>query len=327
MAVSAETAGRRGRRLAHLWTTPRCTGGLGNDPRMLLRSTGLHGVFVGAHAVAEGWLTERRLREGAYVRVLHGVYADPALPRDHLLRCRAASLLMPEGAALGGRSAAALLGGPVPAYGDPVTVVLPPPLKWAGPTGVRVHRTDLEERDVLRSTEDLRLTSALRSAWDLAVLETIPTAVGVLDAMLRAGSVTSAELRAVLDRSGGRWGRQRVRRAFDLVDARAESPPESWVRVACALGGLPAPVPQFHVVHEGAWLARVDLAWPEAKVAVEYEGEHHFHGLQIRRDDARLGRLVAAGWTVIRLSAADLRSMDDVIRRIGEALGPVRPAR
>jgi hypothetical protein len=114
-----------------------------------------------------------------------------------------------------------------------------------------------------------------------------------------------------------------VRRALDLVDVRSESPPESWVRVACALGGLPAPVPQFDVVDDGTWLARVDLAWPEARVVVEYEGEHHFDGLQIARDDVRLGRLVAAGWTVVRLSAADLRSMDDVVRRIGEALGVV----
>jgi hypothetical protein len=290
---------------------------------MLLRSTGLHGVFVGAHAVAEGWLTRRQLREGPYVRVLHGVYADPSLPRDHLLRCRATSLLMPEGAALGGRSAAALLGGPAPSYGDPVTVVLPPPLKWTGPRGVRVHRTDLGGREVVRLSEDLPITSPLRTAWDLAVLEILPTAVGVLDAMLRHGLLGESQLTGLLAGSAGRWGRQRVRRALDLVDVRSESPPESWVRVACALGGLPAPVPQFDVVDDGTWLARVDLAWPEARVVVEYEGEHHFDGLQIARDDVRLGRLVAAGWTVVRLSAADLRSMDDVVRRIGEALGVV----
>jgi hypothetical protein len=290
---------------------------------MLLRSTGLHGVFVGAHAVAEGWLTPRQLREGPYARVLHGVYADPSMPRDHLLRCRAASLLMPGSAALGGRSAAAVLGAPAPSYGDPVTVVLPPPLKWAGPKGVRVHRTDLAAGEVVRPVDGLTVTSPLRTAWDLAVLETLPTAVGVLDAMVRRGLVTQAQLRGLLAESVGRWGRQRVRRAFDHVDARSESPPESWVRVACALGGLPAPVPQFDVVHDGTWLARVDLAWPEAEVLVEYEGEHHFDGLQIVRDDVRLRPLVLAGWTVIRLSAADLRSMDDVVRRIAEALGVV----
>jgi hypothetical protein len=271
---------------------------------MLLRSTGLHGVFLGAHAIGEGWLTRKQLRDGPYVRVLHGVYADPSLSRDHLLRCRAASLLMPAGAALGGRSAAAALGAPAPSYADPVTVVLPPPLKWTGPKGVRVHRTDVEEEHLVRSLDDLVVTSPLRTAWDLAVLETVPTAVGVLDAMLRLGRVTEGQLRGLPDSSAGRWGRQRVERALDHVDARSESPPESWVRVACALAGLPAPVPQFHVVHEGTWLARVDLAWPEARVVVEYEGEHHFDGVQIIRDDARLGRLVAAGWTVIRLSAA-----------------------
>ena len=77
------------------------------------------------------------------------------------------------------------------------------------------------------------------------------------------------------------------------------------------------------MVEGGTWLARVDLAWPEAKVVVEYEGDHHFDGLQIARDDARLGRLVAAGWTVLRLSAAELRSMDDVVRRIAQALDVV----
>ena len=228
---------------------------------------------------------------------------------------------MPEGAALGGRSAAAVPGAPTPAYGDPVTVVLPPPLKWTGPKGVRVHRTEFAEPDVERSIDDLLITSPLRTAWDVAVLETVPTAVGVLDAMLRSGLVTTAGLRELLDRSVGRWGRQRARRAFDHVDARSESPPESWVRVTCALGGLPAPVPQFDVVDDGTWLARVDLAWPEAEVVVEYEGEHHVDGLRIVRDDARLGRLVAAGWTIVRLSAADLRSMDEVVRRIRDALG------
>ncbi len=287
---------------------------------MFLRSSGLHGVFIGAHAVAEGALTRRQLQEGPYVRVVHGVYADPSLPRDHLLRCRAAALLMPGGAALGGRSAAAVLGGPAPGYSDPVTVVLPPSLTWEGPRGIRVHRTDLRPAEVLQDDEGLRYTAPLRTAWDVAALDTTATAVGVLDAMLHAGQVTEADLGGLLRQGAGRWGSRRVRRAFELVDARSESPPESWVRVACALAGLPAPVPQYEVIHDGVWLARVDLAWPEARLIVEYEGEHHFQGLQIIRDDVRLQRLVAAGWRVIRLSAGDLRDMDGVTGRIRSEL-------
>ena len=112
-----------------------------------------------------------------------------------------------------------------------------------------------------------------------------------------------------------------MRAAIGLVDPRSESPPESWVRVACALAGLPAPVPQFQVLEDGVWLGRVDLAWPEHKLIVEYEGAYHFDGLQIPKDDARFERLVAAGWRVIRLAAHDLRDMDSVIRRIAAELG------
>ncbi len=291
-----------------------------HDHRVLLRPGLPEGVFIGSHAVSEGRITRRRLTEGPYVRVLHGVYADVSVPRDHALRCRAAALLMPARAALGGRSAAAVLGAPAPGWRDPVTVVVPAPLKWRGPGGVRVHRTDLPAGDVLVDDSGLRHTSPLRTAWDVAALETTGTAVSVLDAMLRAGTVRATDLSAVLRERSGRRGSRQVRRVLDLADPRSESPPESLVRVACILGGLPAPVPQYDVVEHGRWLARVDLAWPGQRVLVEYEGEHHFDGVQIVRDDARLARLTAAGWLVVRVAAADLRALDDVVARIRAAL-------
>jgi hypothetical protein len=285
---------------------------------MLLRHHGLNGVFIGSHAVSEGALTARQLRDGPYVRVLRGVYADASLPRDHLLRCRAAALLMPPGAALACRSAATVLGAPAPAYGDPVTVVLPQDMQWRGPSGVRVRRAPLPRADVIDG--ELRCTTPLRTAWDVATVESTATAVGVLDALVRAGVLHPAALAHQVREATGRWGVRRVRAAFDLVDGRSESPPESWVRVACALGGLPVPVPQFDVVEGGVWLGRVDLAWPEARVIVEYEGAHHFDGIHIVRDDERYRRLTAAGWNVIRIAAHDLRDMDAVVRRVAEAV-------
>lgn len=290
---------------------------------MLVRFLG--GVFVGAHAVAEGALTRSQLQTGPFIRVLHGVYADPSLPRDHLLRCRAAALLMPREAALGGRSAAALLGAPAPGYAEPVTVVLPGEVRWTGPRGIRVHRAPVLPAEV-ETDDGLRRTTAERTAWDVAALETVQTAVGVLDAMVRSGLVDVASLERELRRGSRKWGRRRVRRALDLVDGRSESPPESWVRVACALAGLPAPVPQFEVWEDGVFLARSDLVWPEARLIVEYEGDYHFTDLHIERDDVRLSRLVAAGWRVIRLAAADLRDLDGVVHRIAQVLGVASPA-
>jgi very-short-patch-repair endonuclease len=79
------------------------------------------------------------------------------------------------------------------------------------------------------------------------------------------------------------------------------------------------------VLDGGSFLGRVDLAWPEDRLIVEYEGAYHFEGVQITRDDERYRRLVEAGWRIIRLSAADLRNMPAVVARIAAALGvPVR---
>jgi Protein of unknown function (DUF559) len=298
---------------------------VGDDPAMrqqsrFLRSQGLRGVFIGAHAVAEGILSMRQLREGPYIRIMRGVYADPSLPRDHQLRCQAAAMLMPPGAAIGGHSAAVLLGGPQPGWSDPVTVVLPRDVQWRGPAGIRVHRAALPPDDVVASPDGIWHTAPERTAWDVAVLENLRTAVGILDTLVRAGTLDLPRLLALARDGAGRWGVTRVRRAFELVDGQAMSPPESWVRVACAQAGLPAPVPQYDVIHDGVWLGAADLVWPEAKLIVEYEGEYHFDELQIVRDDGRYERFIAAGWRVIRFAAHDLRDMAALVARIAAAL-------
>jgi len=167
--------------------------------------------------------------------------------------------------------------------------------------------------------DDVPVTSALRTAWDVAALEPLGTAVAALDGMVRAGLVDAADLRAKVEASVGQWGATRVRRALELIDPRAESAPESRVRIALVLAGL-QPVPQFEVRAGDRLLARVDLAFPEVRLAVEYEGAYHFEDDQIVRDDERYARLRTAGWTVIRLSAADLRDLDGVVARIRAAI-------
>lgn len=279
----------------------------------------LPGVFVGSHAIAEGLLTRRQLRERSYRRLVQGVYADPSLPMDHRLRCAGVALLLPDRAAIGAHSAAAWYGAPFAGTHDPITVLRPSDVLWKGPRGVRVHQTELTECDV-QLRDGIPVTSPVRTVWDVMALESLGTAVAAVDAIVRSGALSIEELRTVVEAGAGRWGVTRVRRAADLVDARAESAPESRVRVALVLAGL-APVPQYEVWDEGVLLGRVDLAWPEARLAVEYEGAYHFEELQIVRDDARYERLLAAGWRVIRLSAVDLRNLDGVVARVRAALG------
>jgi hypothetical protein len=276
------------------------------------------GVFIGSHAVAEGFLTPTQLRQRGYRRLVQGVYADPGLPFDHQLKSRGVALLLPPGSVIGGHSAAAWYGAPFAAPTDPVTVLRPTETQWRGPRGVRVHRTGLRPEETVR-IDDVPLSSALRTAWDVAALEPLSTAVAALDAMVRSGHLRQADLVVLSDQGSGRHGITRIRRAVPLVDPRAESPAESWVRVALVLAGL-APEPQYEIWDDGRLLARVDFAWPEERLLVEYEGAYHFDGVQIVRDDARIAALEAAGWRVIRISAADLRDLEALVARVRAAL-------
>ncbi|MGY1794996.1 endonuclease domain-containing protein [Geodermatophilus sp. SYSU D00525] len=97
----------------------------------------------------------------------------------------------------------------------------------------------------------------------------------------------------------------RVRRACARADGLAESPQETRLRLPVVDGGLPAPVAQYVVRHEGSFVARVDLAWPVLRVAVEYDGAWHAEPGQFARDRRRLNALQAAGWTVVFVTAAD----------------------
>jgi hypothetical protein len=284
------------------------------------------GLFVGSHALSEGFLTKRQLEAAPYRRVLHNVYADPEMVHDHRLKALAAALLMPAEAAIGGRSAAAWFGAPFASAADPVLVLVPPDCPWNGPRGVQVHRTRLRPDELWTSEDGVRLTTAPRTAWDVATLESTLTAVALIDGMLHEGrsrddGLTEAALAAEFLGRRGQWRSKRATALLPLVDGRAMSPPESKVRVVCRLAGLPPAVPQFEVVEAGVFLGLVDLAWPEAKLVVEYEGAYHFDEIQIRRDDHRYERLVAAGWRVIRLSSADLHDLDAVVERIRAALG------
>jgi Protein of unknown function (DUF559) len=306
LATMAAGCGRRQHNAASSGTLHRVRGHL------------LPGVFVGSHAVAVGLLTRRQLRERSYRRLVHGVYADPGLQLDHRLRCSGVALLLPEGTAIAGHSAAAWYGAPFAGPSDPVTVLRPPSVLWKGPREVRVHQGELGPGEV-EWHDDVPVTSALRTAWDVAVWEPLGTAVAALDAMVRCGSVRIDALRAVSTGATGRKGVVRVRRAVPLIDPRAESGPESRVRVALVMAGL-TPVPQFEVWVDGVFLGRVDLAFPAERLVIEYEGAHHFEGTHIARDDARIAALEAAGWRVIRLSAPDLRDLDAVVARVRAAL-------
>ena len=105
-----------------------------------------------------------------------------------------------------------------------------------------------------------------------------------------------------------------------LADGLAESPQETRLRLLLVRGGLPTPVAQFVVRDGGRFVARVDLAWPDRRLAVEYDGVWHGERGQFARDRDRLNRLLAAGWRVVFVTARDLHRPQELVARVAAAL-------
>ncbi|MGH3999667.1 MAG: hypothetical protein ACRDTJ_19660, partial [Pseudonocardiaceae bacterium] len=110
-----------------------------------------------------------------------------------------------------------------------------------------------------------------------------------------------------------------ARRALELADPRAESRPESQVRVYLVLDGL-CPEVQYRIYHCGRLIARADLAFPERRLIVEYDGVWHGAPLQIGPDRDRLNHLYAAGWDVVFITAQHLREPRRLVYTVRAAL-------
>jgi hypothetical protein len=169
------------------------------------------------------------------------------------------------------------------------------------PEGIDLRRTAVAPGE-WASWHGGRSATPLRMALDLALDRPVPVAVADLDAVLRRRLV---DLDALTDLVYSRSDRGIVdaRRAVGLVDPSAESRPESQARVHLVLAGL-RPVPQFWIEDGDGRVARTDLAFPERKVAVEYDGQWRDGQLwALNRDRERLNRVHAAGWDVVFVTA------------------------
>jgi len=248
------------------------------------------------------------------------VYADAELPVTHRLAALGVRVVAPEEAVFGGLTAAVLWGASALAEPqDPVEVVLPPGVRWRPAPDV-VVRTARLDGDVVRDRHGVRRTGGVRTAVDLVRRGPVDDGVVLLDRLVQAGVARLDDVRdavAVLPRCrGSRVAREVAARA----DGLAESPQETRLRLLMARGGLPAPVAQYRVFDEEGFVARVDFAFPDLRLAIEYDGAWHGAPGELTRDRRRLNRLGAAGWRVVFVTAADLHHPEELLRRLAAAL-------
>jgi hypothetical protein len=113
----------------------------------------------------------------------------------------------------------------------------------------------------------------------------------------------------------------------EVVQARGEGyvPPASELEAlglaVLREGGLPDPVRQLDVGGDH-WIGRVDCAYPDARLVIEFDGRRHWEVLlEAQADRIRDAELAAAGWRVMRITWEQLTSEPEaVVRRVRQAL-------
>ena len=269
--------------------------------------------FRGAEAVEAGVLSIGQLRRD-YVAVYPGVYAPHWAELSAVQRARAAWLWSRRNGILAGLSASALHGSKWIEPEEPAELSH---TNGRAPLTLSVYNDRLRP-DEVTEIDGMRVTTAARTAFDLGRRLPETEAVQRIDALMNATGLKVAEIDEVAARRRRSHGIRALRYVLPLVDGGAESPYETLTRLMLVRAGLPAPQTQVDVLDEyGQMVARLDMAWPEYRVAVEYDGAQHWTDAgQRRRDIERLATLEALGWKVIRVSSDMLRTPASVVARV-----------
>lgn len=269
-------------------------------------------VFIGSQAVAAGVVTKYQLSKN-YQRLLPDLYAPKGdLSLDDWIY---ATWKWSKGrGVITGLAAAAWHGAKWVDIGTPIEINVDntkPPR-----TVITRNETLLDDEVVTR--RGIPVTTVPRTVFDLARRDAEDKAIARLDALAQATRFDHADVLEVARRHPGLRGSARVPKLLNRVDAGAESPQETKLRLVLVAAGFPRPQTQISVPRPNGRRYFLDMGWPELMVAVEYDGQHHrTDRLSFTADVARAEYLASLGWIVIRV-LADHRQRD-IIERVRRA--------
>ena len=270
-------------------------------------------VFVGSEALEAGELTRHELRT-FYRRVYPDVYAPKRLELTLDDRITAAWLWSRRRGVVCGRAASASHGAKWVDVDVPIELAVP---NHRAPTGVLACNPTLLDGEVIEHGA-IKLTTVERTAFDLALNDRVDHAVARLDALAAATHFKNDDVRELARKHPHVRGIRRLNRVLDLVDAGAESPQETRVRLLLMDNGFPRPSTQIPVPgQDGFPRYYLDMGWEDIMVAVEYDGEHHRKNTaDYRKDIVRLEYIQSLGWIVVRVVAGNRpREIVERVRR------------
>jgi hypothetical protein len=248
-------------------------------------------------------------RSGAIHTVRRGFYVD-SIPDDrehYLCTVRATSLASTSGFVISHQSAAALHGFEVWPDRDRRVHLTADRSTGSRSTPQRVVHASVLHSDDVVEVDGLPVTSAARTIVDLACSLSFESAVCTGDSALR--SMPHLDLRTTVERSSGRRGIARARRAVAFMNGRSETVGESRSRVQLQRWGFPAPALQSELFDEhGHFLARTDFEVDG--VIGEFDGLMKYRGPDgsdvVIAEKLREDRLRSLGWQVVRWTWAEL---------------------
>lgn len=187
---------------------------------------------------------------------------------------------------------------------------------------VRCHTRPYADHDVT-VVKGLQATSLERTVADCAMMLRYRQALILTDHALRLGADLSA-LQAMADALDGRRGIRTFRRVLATADPRSESPGESLTRELIFRLRIRPPVPQLEVSSR-AGRHRLDFAWKEEKVALEFDGKNKYFDYRptpevIFEERRREKALEEEGWRFVRVEWKDLFREQEFKNRILRAL-------
>jgi len=274
-----------------------------------------HGVVTVEHARLLGFdkdAVARLVATGALERTHRGVLRFRAVPpswrSDLLAACWAGGFR----AVASHRSAAAMWG--LKGGRRHIAEITCPRWRRAQHAGLVVHESRALDPGDLTVIDGIPVTGPELTLLGIAAVCSPSVLEIALDRAENVGLVTSASVRGLLVRVA-RPGRPGVRALRRLLDSRSPedgipaSERETMLRQGLRAHGLPEPVVQHEIRHLGVFIGRVDAAYPDERIAIEYDS-YEFHGgrLALVKDSERRTKLLAAGWYPFTATDVELKA-------------------
>ncbi|WP_102141215.1 hypothetical protein [Mycobacterium hubeiense] len=270
--------------------------------------------FIGSEALAAGTVNWHQLRT-RYCALFPDVYMERLAQPSLQQRISAAWLWSRRRATIAGLAAASLHGSK---WIDTDIAVELVHANARPPSGIVTRRDRLLDDEVV-ILDGRSVTSVERTAFDIGRRGSVFAAVARLDALANATGFKIDDVAAIARRHRRLRGLRHLEKVLELVDAGAQSPKESQVRLWLIEAGFPPPQTQIPVFGpDGVPFAFIDMGWQEWMLGVEYEGKHHYDNrLQIASDIYRLEK-VERRYRIVRVTAEDRRA--NVVRRVHNAV-------